>query len=139
MTCPRCQALQAELAQAREELAAWRAHSDDTVQDDQALARLARWQAALGLTLSQAMILIALVDRKGAPMSRPALNAVLSRRPGADHDRDVEDSVVQAFVCRLRQQLAHEGLGQPIQTVWGLGYAIAVESAAALKARVGEA
>lgn len=139
MTCPRCQTLQAELAEAREELAAWRSHHDGTVQEDQAVARLARWQAALGLTLSQAMILIALVDRHGAPMSRPALNAVLSRRPGADHDRDVADTVVQAIVCRLRQQLVQQGLGRPIKTLHGLGYAVSVAEAAALKARAGDA
>lgn len=137
MTCPRCHALQADLAAARDELAAWRAHEADATRLAGSLERLGRWQARFGLTASEALILLALIDRDGAPMTRDALIAVLEQRPGSDHGRDIQSNVVQAFVCRLRQKLAREALGRAVRTVYGIGYAVDAPSAATLRERVG--
>lgn len=137
MVCAQCQTLRAELAAAHDEIAAWRAHEADAARLAGSLDRLGRWQARFGLTASEALILLALVDRDGAPMTRDALIAVLEQRPGSDHGRDIHSNVVQAFVCRLRQKLAREALGRAVRTVYGIGYAVDAPAAATLRERVG--
>ena len=139
MTCARCHALAAELAAAREQLAAWEAYEAEPTATSEQLSRMGRWQARFGLTASEALILIALVDRKGAPMTPDALLRQTRLRPGVDHGREVQSNVVQQLVSRCRRALSDHRLGKAIRTVKHVGYAIDAEFGATLKSRAAEA
>lgn len=138
MSCALCDDLRAQLAAAHDELAAWRAHDAAGVADAVGVERRGRWQARFRLTPGEAVILIALVDRRGLPMSIGALETV-SRQTGWDRAREIESNVVGVMISRIRRALSREALGALITTVRGYGYAISVEGALALKSRVREA
>lgn len=138
MTCAHCDDLRGQLAVAQDELAAWRAHDAADVAEAVGYERRGRWQARFRLTPSEAVILIALVDRRGLPMSVEALLTV-SRQTGWDRAREIESNVVGVMISRVRRALSRDALGASISTVRGYGYAVSVEAALALKSRVREA
>ena len=139
MTCARCDALAADLAAVREELAAWEAHDAGEGRAERSLERIGRWQDRFRLTVSEAMILLALVDAGGRPVTTETLKKVTRHRPGADHAREVESNVVQILICRLRKALDRDGLGDVVQTLRHVGYLVSPLGALALKSRVAEA
>lgn len=139
MRCARCEALAAELAAARKTIAAWESYDDGQAQTENSLERLARWQARFKLTMSEALVLLALVDRSGRPVSIDALLKVVQSRPGADRAREVEGNLVQVLIHRIRKILDRDGLGDAIQTMRSVGYLTPPLAVLALKSRVGEA
>jgi two-component system response regulator ChvI len=79
----------------------------------------ARWRdRPLGLTVTEFLILRALARRPGHVKSREQLIA-----EGYPHDTYVADRTVDSHIKRLRKKLeAVAGGGEPIETVYGLGY-----------------
>jgi two-component system response regulator ChvI len=79
----------------------------------------ARWRGRpLGLTVTEFLILRALARRPGHVKSREQLIA-----EGYPHDTYVADRTVDSHIKRLRKKLeAVAGGGEPIETVYGLGY-----------------
>lgn len=139
MTCARCEALKAEVAELREEVAAWKAWEATEARAEGAVGRLGRWSLRFRLTASQALILIALVDNCGRPLSRDTLLNVVQSGPGRDRAREIRYNLIDVLVYRLRKILDRDGLGDAIQTMRHVGYLVPVLAATALRSRVGEA
>ncbi|HUO85952.1 MAG TPA: response regulator transcription factor [Thermoanaerobaculia bacterium] len=84
---------------------------------------LDRYQASwrdrpLGLTVTEFLILRALARRPGHVKSREQLIA-----EGYPHDTYVADRTIDSHIKRLRKKLvAASGGGDPIETVYGIGY-----------------
>jgi DNA-binding response OmpR family regulator len=51
---------------------------------------------------------------------------------------DVLPDTFKTHVCYLRRDLEHQGFGDAIATVWGIGYALDVKSAAAIRGLIAE-
>jgi two-component system response regulator ChvI len=79
----------------------------------------ASWQGRdLGLTLTEFLILRALVRRPGHVKTREQL-----MREGYPHDAYVSERTIDSHIKRIRRKLEQAGSeGQPVETVHGLGY-----------------
>lgn len=74
-----------------------------------------RWH----LTGKEAVLLAALYARRGNMVNKEGLmSAIYGDRP-----EEPEMNIVDVFVCKIRKKLRAIGAG-PIDTVWGIGYAI---------------
>lgn len=129
--------LEAENAELREELAAWRANDKETVRRDQDLLR----QEALRQLFKPGMqgrrcngsglarLAMAFMARPGHVFSREALIEVITdpERAPCIKRADVE-------VCNLRRVL--RGINAPVEivSVWGMGYSMTPAGAARLRA-----
>lgn len=150
MTCPHCDRLAAQLAEAREEIAAWRANEADDARDDAALERRERWRRAFGREgVGAVLILMCLCDARGAMVRHERLFQATRNGFGAP---DIEPSlkIVGVQMCKARsvlRALSHEGrlprrfaaIDGGVHTHWGHGYSIAAEDARTLRQLAGEA
>lgn len=128
--CERCDLLAAELAQMKDELAEWRRQASEgrsvvvhgEVRD--------RWSRALRLAplLSQAVIL--LVERQGRVVSYDAI-----ARATCVHYDDLAAPSTSAKVTvhKVRRAMEAIGISDAIETVWGVGYRMRPNAAAALR------
>lgn len=139
MTCARCEAHAVRIAELEEELAAWKAYRADEANLAGDLERLDRWRRAFRVTASRALMLMLMVERAGSIVTRRQLVAAASLAPGSgssDPD-DRNPKVADVYLCRIREALARHHLGK-VETVWGCGWRMSAETAAAVKAFVGE-
>lgn len=125
--CPNAAALRREITELRDEVAEWERQSREAalgaVSDDVLMATRQR----LGVTLTQARILHALMNRPGGVVRRGTLRDLGS----AD---ETEMKVVDVQVCRLRQNMERAGAPAAIETVWGVGFRLAAADVPALRA-----
>lgn len=142
MSCARCDQLARDLADAREELEAWRANDRAEGRADIDLSRHTRWADLIGGTGQRVGILLSLLDRPGLPVSYQRLAERLGE------DVTVETVKVQLWHLRRcikrratqgRLPRRYAALDGGITTHWGLGVSIAADAARELKAAAGEA
>lgn len=116
--------LRAEVAELREEVAAWRCFDADPV------SHLDRPRAdsikkRLGVRPGEAVVLVKLMQSSPLPCTTQALLEATSAMPGLrkhPDDRIMKNVTVRIFV--LRSAFARLGLSNPIETIWGVGYAV---------------
>lgn len=138
MSCTGCEARDRTIADLTEELAAWKDYGPREMVTEGALARREAWRRVLGLSNSEAVLLLTLVDRAGVVLSRDALldrhlaNRVVSR------SEEPEAKIIDVYLCRLRIKLRAHGVTGAIRNRYGVGYFIEVEAAERLRAMVGE-
>ena len=123
MSCPRCDALARQLAEARDELAAYKAHAREIpkgVTDEYAAYRL-----KLGVAGAPIRLLEVLLAKPGAVLSAEAALRITSGQ------RDVTTNVAQVQMYRLRRAL--EKHGATVRTMWGEGYYITPDDAARIR------
>lgn len=128
--CERCDRLAAELAQMKDELAEWRRQASEEssvvvhgeVRD--------RWSRTLRLPpmLSQAVIL--LVEREGRAVGYEAIARATSRHYG---DLAAPSTSAKVTVHKVRRAMKAAGVSDGIETVWGVGYRMRPNAAAALR------
>ena len=70
--------------------------------------------APVALTATEYAILAAIARRRGAPVARQSLVALL------DGDKDGADRTLDVHVSRVRKKLGEAGA--EVVTVWGIGY-----------------
>jgi hypothetical protein len=118
-------ALEAENAELREELAAYKANERGDVVAQEYLRREAAIRRFLGhgrgpsgryTGVGPAAILLHLIDRAGSPVSTQALFNI---RLGAE---DANSRVIDVQVCSLRRALERNGYSDAIVTMRGRGY-----------------
>lgn len=149
MSCARCDALAREAADLRAEVEAWRANDADTIMDEAAADRLARWKVSLGpISHGEVILVLTLVDRVGRVCSADRLVKMLRTSPFARVE-DPQPKLAQVYVCRVRakfRRMAKAGqlpsrfaaIDAGILTHWGQGWSMADMDAAAIKLFVGE-
>lgn len=151
MTCSHCDALRRQLADAREEIAAWEAFARDERRSDADSDRLAAWRQAFDIRGSAPILtLMLLADRPGRLVT-PLMVVEATRIPGRSKDTDdVEMKVSRAFMNHVRKGLrrmvvtgdlsaAFDTKTTGITTIWGQGWTMTAENAAAVRALAGEA
>lgn len=128
--CERCDLLAAELAQMKDELAEWRRQSsEESTVVVQGEVR-DRWSRTLRLAplLSQAVIL--LVEREGRAVGYEAIARATCRRYG---DLAAPPTSAKVTVHKVRRAMEAVGVSDGIETVWGVGYRMRPDAAAALR------
>ena len=133
MRCAECDRLRAEVADLREQLAAWEDYDRAAPDAD----RIARWQDAFGVSAQTVRVLMALADAKGRVVSREHLVTVTRRLPDAKAT-DPHRTLAQVLVWKVRRRLDGLGLGGGIETYRGLGYIMAEGLRQRILAMVGE-
>lgn len=131
----RCLHLEARVAELEEELAAWRGNARDAGRDQQSLEREARLQQLLRgtgchSTGCSSRLLLGLMARPGRPISYGVLSGLVAK------DEDVTPHIVNVAVCHARKALRSWGLPGRIENIWGKGYAMTPDLAAALAAKL---
>lgn len=137
MTCAGCEARDRTIAGLTEELAAWKDYGGD---NGAPLERRWLWRKQFGLTNAEAAVLIALVDRDGALLTRAAamqahLSSFVTPRTSAD---EPDQKIIDVYVCRIRKLLRPWFPENIILNSFGLGYFMLAAPARALKSIVGE-
>lgn len=85
------------------------------------------------LTEKEARFVSALMRSKTGAMSKEALmTALYGLEP------DVEEKIIDVWACKLRKKLKTLGVAVEIETVWGQGYRLSVESRATLQLALDE-
>lgn len=155
MACTICDDLRRQLAEAREELQAWRAHGQSEERHAALAGRVRAWRGLFTLTPKlghgPAIVLMALVDRGGRVVSRGTLfeaTRVTPWRRQGDFNSDYSsERVINVHVSRLRGALRIEAAagrlpevcasrGAGIESAYGGGYVIPKGLAAELSALV---
>lgn len=155
MACTICDDLRRQLAEAREELQAWRAHDQSEERHTALVGRVRAWRGLFTLTPrlgnGPAIVLMALVDRGGRVVSRGALFQATRvtpwRRAGDFNSEDSSECVVTVHVSRLRGALRIEAAAgrlpevcasrnAGIEIAYGGGYVMPKALAAELRALV---
>ncbi len=131
-------ALEAENAQLREELNAYRANERGDTRSDEDLRREVAIRRFLGMRAQPnarnvgagpSAILLHLIDRAGHTVSREVLY-------GLRHDQDGNSRVIDVQVCTLRRALEAHGHPDAITSVWGRGYMLDRDVAERLRREV---
>lgn len=142
MSCPNCAALRAQVAELKEELAAWKAydeghrHGPDPIVAD-------RWRAALNARPGATRIIMALAARPDRLFSREAIIQAAKSGVGRELDEPCRH-LANVYVCHARTalaQLAMQGRLSPafagpaagIKTHWGHGYSMTPAAARELE------
>lgn len=133
-------ALEAQVAELTEELEGWRARAAEVAahaaadtrefQAMEAMARHLRGKRAPGQVVR---LLLYLMDHAG----QVCRNETLLLAIRADEDTDL--ALVKVVLHYLRSALTGLGLPQAVITVWGVGYAMSPQAAAAIRERLGMA
>lgn len=144
MRCPHYDTLKAQLAEAKDEIAAWTAYADDERESEADVEIVAVWQTVFKTEgPGPAMALRALVQRAGRCVTHDALlNATRIRGRNCPAE-DVSRNLMAVYVCKLRKVLkrlyeagrlpdAFADRDAGIITHWGIGYEVSVENAASL-------
>lgn len=151
MTCRNCEALRHEISSLKDEIKEWQAWAEEeraAAVDDQ---RLADWRAVFGARGPAAVLtLIALADRPGRLVNARAV--IEATRIGRVKETDDVQcrGMATTRICQLRgvlRALAADGRlpeafgdgASGIETVWGQGWMMSAENAAAVRALAGEA
>ena len=123
MTCARCDSPARQLAEAKDELEAYRHYERDLppVSDEYVAFR-----RVLGITGAPARILETLLAKPGAVLTMTAAGRLASGL------RDVSSNVAQVQICRLRKALRPHGV--TVKTMSGAGYCVTPDDAAKIKA-----
>lgn len=79
--------------------------------------QVAEVQQAFRMTVQEARILLHLLNCKLVTKDN-ALNALSE----AGYDYDVEEKIIDVFICKVRAKLKRCNIGSPIVTVWGTGW-----------------
>jgi DNA-binding winged helix-turn-helix (wHTH) protein len=124
--------LRRENRELREELVEWRRTGAERDARAQELGRVSAVRVWSRLPASPARLLLYLIDRAPRICRKDELATVHEGHTG----REVEDKIVDVFICRIRATLAELEHADAISTHWGLGYSIAVDMAAALTAAI---
>lgn len=132
MTCPDCARTAADLAAARDELAAWRALGADQARAEAEAERLAALREAFGLSERQARVLARLIGR--APRVCRNLDLAETILGSLDDDRTLD--VVKVVICHLRAALRARGLAGAVGLAHGEGYRLEAWAVAAIEARL---
>lgn len=151
MTCVRCEALRHEISSLKEEIAEWEAWARDERGADVDEQRLANWRAACGMaSAAPVLALMAFADRPGRLIS-PRTVVDATRFGAVKATDDVQQrSLATTRICHLRRLLkslaaagrlppAFGGRAAGIDMVWGQGWTMSPENAAAVRALAGEA
>lgn len=143
MTCARCEAMAAEVADLRAEL--------EAREDLPEMERMLRWRRAFGVRGNGAvLVLMELAQEPDRVLSRPKLARASRFAPGARlNPGDIKAKLADVQVCHLRSRLrqaavdgrlpdlfgAHDG---GIQSHRGVGYSMTEEAALAVRLLAGE-
>jgi hypothetical protein len=153
MRCANCDQLRTALEEARDEIRAWRAYEAGDIDDQAHTERLSRWlQAFPGRGYGPVNVLLALIDANGRIVTRAKLIEATRSSPFAkvENAEDLSFGAVSVRIFHLRnilRDLSKAGKLSPrfgtrkagIRNHHGLGYSIAPEDIAALKAQAREA
>ncbi|MBU1522096.1 MAG: hypothetical protein KJ728_11825 [Alphaproteobacteria bacterium] len=151
MVCATCSALRHEISQLKEEISEWQAWAEEergAAVDDQ---RLAHWRSLFGgRGAAPVLTLMALADRPGRLITARAV--IEATRIGSVKETDDVQcrDMATTRICQLRdvlRTLAGDGRlpdvfgarRAGIDTVWGQGWMMTAENAAAVRALAGEA
>lgn len=151
MTCSHCDALRRQLADAREDIAAWEAWAKDERVADADEHRLAAWRKVFGARgPGPVLALMALADKPGRLINPQVI--IAATRFGAVRDSDdvAHRSLATTRICQVRNVLKALALAGRlpavfaardggVATIWGQGWTMAPENAAAVRALAGEA
>lgn len=123
VTCSRCDSMARQLAEARDELAAYKAYAREIpkpLTDDYAAFR-----RVFGVAGAPTRLLEALMAKPGALVSVEAAGRIASGL------RETTGNVARVQICRLRAALRPHGIS--VRTMWGAGYWIDPEDAAKVR------
>jgi DNA-binding response OmpR family regulator len=131
-------ALNVRLADLETELRAWRAWDtglDEGVTrklDLRAATRNETWRAALSAPPSLACLLGVLLDAGGEILTHELIFERMRASQPIIRTVEWPRGLVTVQACKLRKVLREAGLGEPIETIRGVGYRLAADEAARL-------
>ena len=139
MSCIHCAAIKAERDDLREQVKAWDREGQGPVPID--VSRRSHWHRHLQIQPAAVGMLIAMVDATPHPVNKDSL--IAASRIGRSNELEMPGySLVSVRICQLRKRLkilfAGEAHPPEIRVDWGIGYSIPRESAARIRAFVGE-
>lgn len=123
--------LRIEVAELRDEVAAWRANDEPDDDHD----RWLKVKAIFGLTQAPARILLALIERPGNRVRRERLHELMEPARKCP-DREPALKLVDVQIVKIRRALARDGYGAPVKNHWGAGWSIEADVARRLKAAI---
>ena len=149
--CATCAALRHEIAVLKEEIAEWEAWAKDERVADADEHRLAAWRKVFGARgPGPVLALTALADRPGRLINPQVV--IAATRFGAVRDSDdvAHRSLATTRICQVRNVLkalasagrlpgAFAARDGGVATIWGQGWTMTAENAAAVRALAGEA
>ena len=127
--CTRCARLEADLASAKEELAAYKHAHRQALKDHEQANAFWKLKQRWKLTSGEAAMAITLALANGAVVRRDALwYAVpsMARNPRAD----IGPKIIDVFIHKIRRKFGDRDC---IQTQWGYGFAMLPETAALVR------
>lgn len=132
--CSRCDALAAENAGLKDELAEWQRQGRENASVVVTSEVRDRWAKALGVTPRLASAAILLAERQGRLVPTETVAAASC----VDFDAlAAPDLSAKVCVHKLRRAMTRIGVNGRIETVWGEGYRLPVQAAEALRRVVG--
>ena len=149
--CATCAALRHEIAMLKEEIAEWEAWAKDERVADADEHRLAAWRKVFGARgPAPVLALMALADKPGRLINPQAIIAATRFGTVRDSDDVAHRSLATTRICQVRNVLkalasagrlpgvfaARDG---GVATIWGQGWTMTAENAAAVRALAGEA
>ena len=149
--CATCAALRHEIVMLKEEIAEWEAWAKDERVADADEHRLAGWRQVFGARgPAPVLALMALADRPGRLINPQAIIAATRFGPVRDSDDVAHRSLSTTRICQVRNVLkalasagrlpgAFAARDGGVATIWGQGWTMTAENAAAVRALAGEA
>lgn len=149
--CATCAALRHEIVMLKEEIAEWEAWAKDERVADADEHRLAGWRQVFGARgPAPVLALMALADKPGRLINPQAIIAATRFGQVRDSDEVAHRSLSTTRICQVRNVLkalasagrlpgvfaARDG---GVATIWGQGWTMTAENAAAVRALAGEA
>lgn len=132
-----CDACAGRIRELEEEVFAWRSAGQTSLREGKVVDRLARYARRLQLSPGNATVLLAFVDHPDKVRTREVLLDLTAAFENDGGDRG--DRAIDTRVKHVRKALAKARLGgnRPIETLYGLGYVMAPDVAAAIREAVG--
>lgn len=149
--CATCAALRHEIVMLKQEIAEWEAWAKDERVADADEHRLAAWRQVFGARgPAPVLALMALADKPGRLINPQAIIAATRFGQVRDSDEVAHRSLSTTRICQVRNVLkalasagrlpgvfaARDG---GVATIWGQGWTMTAENAAAVRALAGEA
>lgn len=114
--------LRRRITELEDEVAEWRARANDDGSDQ--FAHILAINAIYGLTNSQAQILWIVAKRLKVTHA-----AIYHQLYGMRDDDGPDPNIIKVQLSKLRSKLSDTGLGDAIQTRWGMGYEMSADVA----------
>lgn len=114
--------LRRRITELEDEVAEWRARANDNGADE--LGHILAINALYGLTNSQAQILWVMAQRLKVTHA-----ALYHQIYGLRDDEGPDPNIIKVQLSKLRSKLRVTGLGDAIQTHWGIGYEMSADVA----------